>query len=71
MSSLANPFYALLKANVKFYWGPEQEKAFVDIKKQLLSKTILTHYDTTLGLVLACDTSPKGIGSVLSHKFLN
>ncbi|XP_050059397.1 uncharacterized protein K02A2.6-like [Aphis gossypii] len=71
MSSLANPLYALLKANVKFYWGPEQERAFVGIKKQLLSKTILTHYDTTLELVLACDASPKGIGAVLSHKFPN
>jgi len=71
MSSLASPLYSLLKANVKFYWGPEQNKAFINIKNHLMSKTILTHYDTTLELVLACDASPNGIGAVLSHRSPN
>jgi hypothetical protein len=69
MSSLASPLYYLLKPNVKFFWSPEQNKAFANIKNNLLSKTVLTHYDTTLELVLACDASPKGIGAVLSHRF--
>jgi len=72
MSSLASPLYSLLKTNVKFCWGPEQNKAFIDIKNhELMSKTVLAHYDTTLELVLACDTSPNGIGAVLSHRFPN
>ncbi|CAI6346683.1 unnamed protein product [Macrosiphum euphorbiae] len=71
MSSMASPLYFLLKANVKFCWGPEQNKAFINIKNHLMSKTVLTHYDTTLELVLACDASPKGIGAVLSHRFHN
>jgi hypothetical protein len=49
--------------------GPEQNKAFANIKNNLLSKTVLTHYDTTLELVLACDAISKGIGAVLSHRF--
>lgn len=50
---------------------PEQERTFLGIKKHLLLKTILTHYDTTLELILACDASSKGIGTILTHKFPN
>jgi hypothetical protein len=38
MSSLASPLYSLLKANVKFCWDSEQNKAFANIKNHLLSK---------------------------------
>ena len=37
-------------------------------KTLLTSSCILTHYDPFKPLVLACNTSPYGIGAVLSHK---
>ena len=33
--------------------------------------TGLTHFNSTLPVILVCDTSPKGIGAVLSHRLVN
>ena len=42
--------------------------AFEEAKQQLISMMVLAHYDPVKHLVLACDASPYGLGSVLSHK---
>ena len=38
-------------------------------RQSLTSDFILVHYDSTKELVLACDTSPYGVGAVLSHRY--
>ena len=71
LSNLSNtlaPLYRLLQKNTKWQWGPEQQRAFQTSKKSLTSDCILTHFDPTRALVLACDASPYGIGTVLSHQ---
>ncbi|CAI6365252.1 unnamed protein product [Macrosiphum euphorbiae] len=68
MSTIANPLYKLLKNNTAYEWGNDQNKAFDGIKKALLSKEILIHYNPKWPIILACDASPTGIGAVLSHK---
>ena len=68
LSSLLNPLYILLRKDVKWQWGPDKEKAFVASKKQLMSAKFLTHFDSSLQLILACDASAYGLGAVLSHK---
>ena len=45
----------------------ECDDAFEAAKAQFLSDTVLTHYDVTKPLILACDASPYGVGAVLSH----
>ena len=60
--------YRLLQKNTRWHWGAEQEKAFQIAKKSLTSDCVLTHFDPTKTLVLACDASPYGIGAVLSHR---
>lgn len=72
MSTIASPLYVLMSNNnVKFKWNSEKNEAFKVIKSLLLSNTVLTHYISTLELVLACDASPTGVGAALSHKFPN
>lgn len=38
-------------------------------KAQHCSTPVLTHYDTNLPMILACDARPYGVGALISHKF--
>ena len=60
--------YGLLKQNSRWNGGPEQKGAFQKAKSLLTSSKVLTHYDPTKPLILACDASPYGVGAVLSHQ---
>ena len=68
LSNTLAPLYRLLEKNIKWQWGPEQQRAFNTSKKSLTSDCILTHFDPSRALVLACDASHYGIGAVLAHR---
>jgi len=55
MYTVASPLYALLRNNVKFVWGNDQQKGFDEIKNILLSNKVLIHYNTDFELILACE----------------
>ena len=61
------PLYKLLKREEPWNWSIEQETAFQDVKKLLLSSQILAHFDDTKPIVMACDASPFGVGAILSQ----
>ena len=61
------PLYQLLKKNSKWHWGKQHANAFAEAKSALQNGTLLVHYDSNRQLVFACDTSPYGLGVVLSH----
>ncbi len=48
-------------------WGKECDNAFAQIKEKLVSNQVLVHYNPDLPLQLATDTSPYGVGGVISH----
>ncbi|XP_060881536.1 uncharacterized protein K02A2.6-like [Metopolophium dirhodum] len=58
----------LLKKDIPFVWGKDQNKAFNEIKSAILSNEILIHYNPKWPIIIACDASPTGIEAVLSHK---
>lgn len=66
-----SPFYKLLKKDVRFGWGAEQEVAFERVKEILLSDAALVHFDPKLPLILTTDASQLGISAVLSHLMSN
>ena len=66
LSNTLAPLYRLLQKNSKWTWGGEQKKAFHSAKES--SDCVLIHFDPRKKLILACDTSPYGIGAVLSHR---
>ena len=72
LSNLATtvaPLYEPLQKNVKWSWGPKEELAFEQIKKQLTADSLLVHYDPSY-VILSCDASPLGyeVRAALSHR---
>ena len=61
------PLYQLLQKNQKRKWNVKQDKAYKDAKHLLTTSEVLTHFDSSKPLLLACDASPYGVGAVLSH----
>lgn len=68
LSSTLHPLYTLLKKDISWSWGKDQEKAFATSKQLLTSKKFLAHFDSSQKLMLACDASGYGLGVVLAHK---
>ena len=62
LSTCLAPLYKLLQRQIHYNWGHEQKEAFKKAKDLLTSSDVLTHYDTSKPLVLACDVSPYGVG---------
>ena len=69
LSSVLAPLNKLLTKNIKWSWTPKNQSAFDQAKQLLVTAPVLVHYDPKLPLRVACDASPFGIGSVLSHLF--
>ena len=67
LSTRLVPLYNLLRKQIQWEWGKEQENAFQEAKKALQTDSLLVHYDETKPLILACDASQYGLGAVLSH----
>ena len=68
LSTCLAPLYSLLQKKHHWSWVEKQHKAFEKAKALLTSSSVLTHYDPSKPLILACDASPYGIGAVLSHQ---
>ena len=69
LATLLAPLYQLLQSDTSWKWSSEEERAFENSKKLLVSSQVLAHFDSELPLVLACDASPYGLGAVLAHKY--
>jgi len=67
LSTALAPLYQLLKKDMKWKWSDNQESAFQKSEELLMSSDLLIHFDPSLPIVLACDASPYGIGTVLAH----
>ena len=72
LPNLANvlaPLYQLLRKDVKWNWGDQEQQSFNKSKEMLTSTALLVHYDPTKPLVLSCDASQYGVGAVLSQVY--
>jgi len=67
LSTVVHPLNQLLENNHQWKWTEQCETAFHNVKEMITSEQVLTHYDSSLPLRLACDVSPVGTGAVLSH----
>ena len=67
LSTVVHPLTQPLEKNHQWKWTEQCEIAFHKVNEMITSEQVLTHYDPSLPLRLACDTSPVGIGAVLSY----
>ena len=67
LSTVVHPLNQLLENSCQWKWTEQCQTAFHNVKDMITSEQVLTHYDPSLPLRLACDASPVGIGAVLSH----
>ena len=65
LSELAELIRELCKDKVPFNWGPEHQKAFKLLKREIAATAILAYYNPRKQTVLQTDTSIKGLGACL------
>nr|XP_054932847.1 uncharacterized protein K02A2.6-like [Dermacentor andersoni] len=66
-ATVAATLYELLAKDKTWKWEQRHQKAFDELKRCLLSRTVLSHYDESKPLLISCDASPCGVGAVLAE----
>ena len=61
------PLYKLLKRKVCWHWKSKQAEAFKLAKNALQADSLLIHYNPKKQIVVACDASSIGLGTMLSQ----
>ena len=68
MSSITAPLRCLLKSDVIFEWGPDQDTAVTRVKEILLSSPTLCYFDPTVVSTIQADASQSGLGACLLQR---
>ena len=68
VTSVSELGYRLTRKEVPWRWGQQEVVAFNSLKKLLSADNVLTHFDASLPIGIACDASDVGIGAVLFHR---
>ena len=66
-SSRGEPLRQLLKKDVPFIWGVEQEAAWQDLRVAITTDPVLALPDANLLFILSTDWSGKGMSAILSQ----
>ena len=61
----ADPLRKLTRDGEVFEWGKEQERSFVQLKRDLADSSILAYFDKDAQTRVVADASPVGLGAVL------
>src|SRR5215216_4706688 len=67
-SSIVEPLNRLLKKNIYYVWGKDQQIAFENLKQCLTTPPILAYPEFTKPFILYTDTSTYTLGVILSQK---
>ena len=65
LSTVLKPLNDLLKCDVYWFWGPQQEAAFAKVKDLISTAPVPTYFNPTKITVVSADASSYGLGGVL------
>ena len=68
LASIEEPLRRLTRKRVSWYWGPEQEKSFQELKYRLTSSESMAYYNQNAITQVIADASPVGLGAILAQK---
>ena len=68
LSEKSAPLRALQSEKNAWYWGPEQQAAFDDVKQEICSPRVLAAYDPNYETKINSDSSKNGYGAVLLQR---
>ena len=60
LSTLSAPLRDLIKKDTAYSWGPEHDRAFADVKREVSSLGVLRYFDPNCATVIETDASLKG-----------
>src|ERR1700687_3897026 len=66
-SRVVQPLTKLTKKLVPFYWGPDQKRAFADLKRAFTTAPVLAHFNYEKEIVLETDNASDSAAGVLSQ----
>ncbi|XP_064637161.1 uncharacterized protein K02A2.6-like [Lineus longissimus] len=62
------PLRELTRQDTKWEWTEEHDKALNDLKEALTGAKVMSYYNPDIDVEVAVDTSPKGLGAMLTQR---
>ena len=67
LSEVCDPLRQLTVKEIEWHWDNTQEQAFERVKKLITEAPVLRYYNPNEELTLQCDSSEKGLGTVITQ----